>query len=243
MKDYGPETYGDAIADRYDAWFADLDERTLDRLLELAGEGPALELGIGTGRVALPLVERGLEVHGVEASSAMIDRLRRKFGGAELPVTRADFSDFAVDRSYPLVFVVFNTLFALTTQEEQVRCFRCVASALQPGGRFVVEAFVPDLGRFDRGQAVRAFGVEADQVQLECSSHDAATQTVQSQLIELSPKGFRLHPLRIRYAWPSEMDLMAELAGLRLAHRWSDWDGGGFTALSGQHVSVYERAG
>jgi SAM-dependent methyltransferase len=243
MDDYGPSTYGDRIADVYDAWFHPPSDpaAAVDFLAELAGSGPALELAIGTGRIALPLATRGVEIRGIDASTAMVDKLREKQGGTDIQVTMGDFTDVAVEGRFRLVFVVFNTLFALLTQDDQRRCVRNVADHLTDDGVFVVEAFVPDLGRFDRGQRVDARGVELDRAFLEVSRHDAGNQRVSSQLIVLEETGFRMFPVELRYIWPSELDLMAELAGLRLRERWGDWNREPFTG-EGKHVSVYERA-
>jgi predicted TPR repeat methyltransferase len=153
MEGYGPETYGDRIADVYDGLYENLDtEGAVETLASLAGDGPVLELAIGTGRLALPLVERGLEVHGIDASEAMVAKLRDKSGGDRVRVTMGDFADVAVDGRYALIFVAFNTLFGLPTQDDQLRCFANVAARLVDSGVFVVEAFFPDLARFDRGQ-------------------------------------------------------------------------------------------
>ncbi|MGH9145124.1 MAG: class I SAM-dependent DNA methyltransferase [Vicinamibacterales bacterium] len=241
MTDYVASTYGDEIADVYDALFADPDPAAIQTLAELAGEGSVLELGIGTGRLALPLTERGLVVHGIDASLAMVQKLRGKPGGAAIPVTVGDFSRTALDQRFSLVFVAFNTLFALPSQEDQVRCFSHVASMLRPGGAFLIEAFVPDLGRFDRGQRFAVSRIDRDQVWLEAARHQADTQVVDSQLVRLSEKGVRLFPIRIRYAWPAELDLMARVAGLRLRDRWSGWNRQPFSSASSAHVSVYER--
>ena len=244
VTEYEPSTYGDRMASGYDTWPglpADAGAAAAF-LAGLAGEGPLLELGIGTGRVALPLAERGLEVHGIDASEAMIARLREKAGGERIRVAVGDFADVrAPGGPYRLVFVVFNTLFALLSQQDQGRCFRNVAGALGPGGTFVIQAFVPDLARFDRGQRVQAGHVGLDEVQLEVSSHDPATQRVESMHVVLREEGVRLYPIRLRYAWPSELDLMGGAAGLRLRERWSGWSREPFTADSTNHVSVYEK--
>lgn len=246
MHDHAPHTFGDRWADVYDERTArrpgpDAARAAVDGLAGLAGGGRVLELGIGTGRIALGLVERGLEVHGIDASEAMLAELRRKPGGATVPVTMGDFADVEADGRFDLVFVAFNTLFALTTQDDQVRCFGNVARHLTDDGVFVIEAFVPDLGRFDRGQTVRALHVGADGVDLEATAHDAAAQTVTSQLIVVTEAGIRLLPVHLRYAWPAELDLMARLAGLTLRERWAGWDRSPFTSASGAHVSVYGR--
>jgi SAM-dependent methyltransferase len=244
MEGYDAATFGDRIADFYDEWVAGFPfdaEATADFLAPLAGGGPALELGIGTGRIALPLIARGVQVHGVDSSESMVAKLRAKPGGAGIPVAMGDFADVPVEGSYHLVFVVFNTFFGLTTQHDQIRCFRNVAEHLSPGGAFVIEAFVPDLGRFDRGQRVEVRRIEADSVVLNVSIHDPEGQRVDGQGIVISGAGIRLYPVRIRYAWPSELDLMAGLAGLRLKERWAGWHREPFTASSQSHVSVYVR--
>lgn len=244
MEGYGADTYGDAWASIYDEqWSGVFDEvATASFLKELAGDGPALELAIGTGRVALPLKEMGVEVHGIDISDAMVAKLRSKSGGADIPVTMGDFADVEVEGAYPLVFLVFNTLFALTTQEDQIRCFANVARHLEPGGAFVIECFVPDLARFDRHQRVDARRVRLDAVGLELSRHDPVTQEITSQIVMLTQEGNQLYPVHIRYAFPAELDLMARLGGLRLQARYGGWGKEPFTSESGSHVSVYEPA-
>jgi len=245
MEGYEASTYGDRIADVYDTWFshAALDtEGAVEFLAGLAGTGPALELAIGTGRIALPLAARGLEVHGIDVSEAMVAKLREKPGGEVIPVTMGNFADVGVEGHFPLVFIVFNTFFALLTQEEQVRCFENVVARLADDGAFVIEAFVPDLSRFDAtGQRTEATRVDADGVVLTFSRVDTSTQQVESLAAVVSEQGFKTYPVGIRFAWPSELDLMARLAGLRLRDRWADWDQTPFDARSTKHVSVYER--
>jgi SAM-dependent methyltransferase len=207
-------------------------------LSDLAGTGPVLELGIGTGRVALPLARRGHEVHGIDASEAMVEKLRAKTG--EIPVIIGDFAELDVGGEFHLVYVVFNTFFALLSQEDQVRCFSNVARRLREGGVFVIEAFVPDMTRWDQDQRVEALGVENDSVILGVSRHDPVGQRVSSNHLVVSEMGVKMYPVRLRYAWPSELDLMARLAGLRLRERWGGWRREPFTASSVKHVSVYE---
>lgn len=211
----------------------------MDLLAELASTGPALELGIGTGRLALPLAARGVEVHGIDASPAMVEHLRAKPGGDQVQVAIGSFGDFQLGRHFSLVFVVFNTFFALTSQQEQVACFRAVARHLAPGGRFVVEAFVPDLSRFDRGQRVCPNTVELDLVGLDCTVHDPVAQRVTTQHITISPSGLRHYPVDMRYAWPSELDLMGSLAGLEFEARWGGWDRRPFGPHCATHVSLW----
>jgi SAM-dependent methyltransferase len=244
MEGYGPETYGDRIAGVYDTFHDEIGldtEGAVEALAELAGDGPVLELAIGTGRLALPLTERGLEVHGIDASEEMVAKLREKPGGDTIPVTIGDFADVGVDGTFSLVFVAFNTFYALTTQDDQLRCFVNAAPRLAESGVFVLEAFVPDLARFDRDQRLQTSSISATGVVLDASRHDQAAQTITSMHVVLTEEGTRLYPIHMRYAFPSELDLMARVAGLELKHRWSDWKRGEFTRRSGQHVSVYGR--
>jgi len=240
--DYTAETYGDRIAGVYDDLYAGYDERAIAVLQELAPVGPALELGIGTGRIALPLQRTGVAVHGIDASQAMVDHLRAKPGGADIPVTLGDFAAVNVDGSFPLIYVLFNTFFALLTQAEQVRCFKNVAQHLTAAGVFVIEAFVPDVARFTGGQAVRAVYVGTEEVRLDVTRWDPLNQHLTSQHIHLTEQGLRLFPVKIRYVWPAEFDLMAQLAGLRLRQRWAGWDRSPFDEDSAKHISVYERS-
>ena len=243
MNGYNAETYGDHIAEAYDELVSSCEDAAIDTLAELARGGRALELGIGTGRVALPLSSRGVEVHGLDVSSAMVSRLKAKPGGDLLSVTMGDFADVPVDGEFSLVYVVFNTFYALLTQEEQLRCFRNVAAHLAAGATFVIDAFVPDIKRFTSGQVVRTHAVTTDSASIEVSQHDPVSQRVKSQLIVLKSGQIKLYPVELRYCWPSEMDLMAQLAGLRLRHRWGSWNRGEFTSASEKHISVYERQG
>jgi hypothetical protein len=190
----------------------------------------------------LPLAARGVEVHGVDASEEMVAVLRSKLGGADIPVTMGDFADVPVDRDYRLIYIPFNTFFALLTQEDQVRCFRSAAAHLTPDGAFAFEVFVPDLSRFDRGQRTDVTRVSGDRVMLDASIHEPASQTVVSTHVLITESGTRLFPVRLRYAWPAELDLMAQLAGMRLRERWGGWSREPFTDSSVRHVSVYELA-
>ena len=240
---YEASAYGDRIAEYYDRLFEDAFdvEGTVDLLADLAQGERALELGIGTGRIALPLIERGVEVHGIDASEAMVAKLRAKPGGDQIPVTMGNFVDVPVEGRFALIYVPFNTFFALLTQEDQIRCFASVAGHLQPGGRFVVDAFVPDPGRYDRGQLVEVQRIDSDVLHLLAAQHDPVTQRVTSHRVVMTNEGTRLFPVNIRYAWPAELDLMARLAGLRLEHRWSGWRRQPFTAESTAHISVYRN--
>ena len=183
MEPYAAETYGERIAGTHDDWYGDFDEDAVTTLHELAGGGRALELGIGTGRVALPLQQSGVEVHGIDASQAMVDRLRAKPRGEATPVTLGDFADVAVEGEFSLVYVLVNTFFSLLTQDEQVRCFENVARRLGARGAFLIEAFVPDLTRFRGGQDVRVARVGNDEVRLAVSQLDPLNQQVMSQQI------------------------------------------------------------
>jgi len=241
MDTYQEDTYGARIAGVYDAWYGDYDPAILAALLELAPGESALELGIGTGRIALPLQESGVTLAGIDASEAMIAQLRGKRGGDQIPVVLGNFADVAVEGQYRLIYVLFNTFFALLTQEEQLRCFRNVAQHLEPQGSFVIEAFVPDLGRFSGQQTVRAVSLSENEVRLDASQLDPVNQQVTSQHIVLTEAGIRLYPVKLRYAWPSELDLMAQLAGLQLKERWENWHKAPFSANSGKHISVYEH--
>jgi SAM-dependent methyltransferase len=243
MKGYGPSTYGDRIAGFYDEHYEQLasDQPMIETLARLAGGGNALELGIGTGRVALPLTSRGVPVHGIDASAAMTDRLRAKPGGAAIQVTAGDFADVAVAGRYSLIYVVFNTFFALLSQDDQVRCFANCAAHLEEGGAFLLEAFYPDLTRYVRGQNVSAINVGMDHVLLDVTRHDPVQQHVSAQHIHITAEELKMYPVQLRYAWPSEIDLMARLSGLRLESRWGGWAGEPYTASAGKHISVYRK--
>ena len=239
MDNYRDDTYGERIAGVYDAWYDEYDEATLATLRELAQGGRALELGIGTGRVALPLQRSGVAVEGIDASKAMIARLRSKPGGDKIPVVMGNFADVAVKGHYALIYVLVNTFFALLTQEEQLRCFRNVALHLTEQGSFVIEAFVPDMKRFNGRQVVRVSDMNEHKVQLDVSQLDLVNQQILAQHVVLTEQGIHLYPVKLRYAWPSELDLMARLAGLQLRHRWGDWRKAPSSADSRNHISVY----
>lgn len=209
-------------------------------LAKLAGSGPVLELAIGTGRLALPLAARGVRVDGIDISPAMVDRLRSKPGGDRLSVEIGDFADVAVPGRYSLIFVAWNSLLNLLTQDAQVRCFENVAAHLEEGGSFVVEAFSPAfLYRLPGDQQVSAETIEVDRVRIGVLTHDPATQSLEQSHVSLSEARVRLTPVVQRYAWPSEIDLMARIAGLRRKDRFGDWDEGPFGSSSEMHVSVY----
>jgi SAM-dependent methyltransferase len=244
MENYEPAmSFGEDVASRYDEVSVRGDEQaTVDCLERLARGGPVLELAIGTGRIALPLAARGVRVDGIEISPAMVAKLRAKPGGEDVTVTLGDFADVGVPGNYRLVFVVFNTLFNLLKQDDQVRCFQNVAAHLTDDGVFLVEAFVPSfLYRLRNDQYVDAEAIGVDEVRLDVARHDAVNQTLVESHVSLSSEGVRLNPIVTRYAWPSELDLMARIAGLSLKERWGGWSREPFTAASERHVSVYGR--
>ncbi len=242
MEEYGPETYGERIARVYDDMYAEYDPAVITVLNRLARGGRALELGIGTGRIALPLQRSGIKVSGIDVSESMVAQMKAKPGGKSIQVTHGNFADVPVEGKYALIYVLFNTFYQLLTQEDQVRCMTNVARHLEPKGVFVMEAFFPDLSRFTDYQSVRVIDIGHNEVQIDVSQHDPLKQRVTSQHMVFTESGLRLFPVEIRYAWPSELDLMARVAGLVLKHRWGDWRGGSFTEASDSHISVYGMA-
>jgi SAM-dependent methyltransferase len=245
--EYTGSTYGDRIADVFDARyvesFAEDTAQAVAFLKELARDRPLLELGVGTGRVAIPLSEGGSEVHGIDASEAMLGKMRAKPGGDRIQTTIGSFADFSLPTKFGVIYVVFNTFFGLLTQKEQVSCFEAVARHLQDDGVFVMQAFVPDVTRFDvHNQRVSVESVGVDEVTLETSSHDPFAQRTDSAYVVIRDGQVQTYPVRIRYAYPSELDLMARLAGLTLRDRWADWDRQAYPSRSWTHVSVWQRA-
>ena len=240
-----PENYFDGpIAESYDADSADMFEpAVLDPavafLTELAGDGGALELGIGTGRIALPLSQRGVRVHGIELSPAMVERLRAKPGAEDIDVTIGDFATTKVHGTFSLAYLVYNTIMNLTTQDEQVECFRNVAAHLEPGGCFVIEVMVPALQRLPPGETVRAFTVSPTRLGLD--EYDVAAQGLISHHYSVVDGRFDVSSVPFRYVWPSELDLMARIAGMRLRERCSGWTREPFTSESTSHISVWEK--
>ena len=227
-------------ADRYDAGLGAMGdpatiERTVGVLAELAGDGAALELAIGTGRIALPLAARGVPVHGIDLSPAMVEQLRAKPGGASIPVELGDMTTTRVDGVFRLVYLVYNTINNLTTQDAQVACFENAARHLEPGGAFVVEVGVPELQRLPPGERYVAFAVRDDYVGVD--EYDVVDQG----LISHHQSTGRRLSMPFRYVWPSELDLMARIAGMELRNRRQDWDGTPFTAASRRHVSVWVK--
>lgn len=240
--------FGEEVAARYDSpggreFQPEVIAETVDVLAELADGGRALEFASGTGRIALPLGGRGVPVDGIEMSRAMTARLRAKPGGDAVRVTHGDMATTRVDGRYRLVYLVFNTLMNLTTQDAQVECFRNAAAHLEPGGCFVVEVMVPDLRRLPQGQTAVPFQVGTEQLAFDL--YDVTTQAMSSNYVrfgrEGGARGGDLWSVPFRYVWPSELDLMARIAGLRLRDRWDDWDRAPFHTESAKHVSVWEK--
>jgi SAM-dependent methyltransferase len=240
-----PEDYfGEEVAARYDAELGswgdpDTVDPAVDLLAELAGSGAALELGIGTGRIALPLAERGVRVHGIDLSSAMVAQLRAKPGGAEIPVAVGDFATTRVGGSFSLAYLVFNTIVNLTTQDAQVACFENVAAHLEAGGRFVIEVGVPRLQSLPPGERFRPFTVTDSRLGFD--EYDIASQALVSHHWRLIDGEWTQMSVPFRYVWPAELDLMARLAGMTLRERWNDWDRSPFTSDSTKHVSVWQK--
>jgi len=245
VEGYDASTYGDRFADVYDDWYGDVTdvEACTERLAGLAHGGPILELGVGSGRLALPLAARGLEVHGIDASPQMLARLQGKPGAETIRLTTGDMGELALadPPEFALVFVAFNTLFNLTTPAEQQRCLARVAELLAPDGVFVVEAFVPADDDQGPRSSVTPRRISADEVVLSVSRHDDSDQTITGQHLHITEAGIRLRPWHLRYARPRELDAMADAAGLSLAWRHADWEETPFGPDAGVHVSGYHR--
>lgn len=242
--DYDKSTYGEKIADIYDSLAVPPSsaEHAAEFLASVAGNRRVLELGIGTGRVAIPLAARGLKVYGIDASPRMVEKMRAKPGGEAITVEVGNFADVKISGKFSLIFIIFNTLFMLESQEEQLRCFTRVAKHLTHDGVFVIEAFVPDLSLFDRGQRLSVSRIANDFVKLDASMLNRAMQITNAAHVVIGESGTRVYPIRIRYAYPAELDLMARIAGMRLRERWAGWKREPFEADSRFHVSVYELA-
>jgi SAM-dependent methyltransferase len=237
--DYFPERVAATYDDSSEVFGPGAADAVADVLAELAGGGRALELGIGTGRIALPLARRGVLVHGIDLSRAMVARLRAKPGSEDIGVTIGDFATTRVDGSFSLAYLVFNTIMNLTTQEAQVACFRTAAAHLEPGGCFVIEVRVPELRRLPPGQNVLPWHVSP--ARWVAYSYDVATQAMHGHYVEFTDGRGEYSSMPFRYVWPAELDLMAQLAGMRLRDRWQGWTREPFTSESGQHVSVWEK--
>ena len=242
-----PDYFGASVAVDYDdSASGEFDplvvERTADFLARLADGGRALEFGIGTGRIALPLSARGIEVHGIDLSRAMVAKLREKPGGAEIDVTFGDFATATAGQpgTFRLAYLVYNTIMNLTTQDAQVDCFRNAAAHLEPGGRFVIEVHLPELRRLPHGQQAIPFRVS--ETRWAFDHYDVATQNMSSNYIEVEDGRGSVRSFPFRYVWPAELDLMARIAGMRLVERWQDWGREPFTHESRKHVSVWQKA-
>jgi SAM-dependent methyltransferase len=237
--------FGERVAERYDESSAEMfDPAVVDPavnfLAKLAGSGAALELGIGTGRIALPLAQRGIPVHGIDLSEAMVARLRAKLGAEGIGVTIGDFATTTVEGTFSLAYLVFNTINNLTTQDEQIACFQNVAAHLEPGGCFVIEVGVPALQRLPPGETIRAF--EVSDAYLGFDEYNVASQGLISHHYRVVDGKLELNSVPFRYVWPSELDLMARFAGMALRERWSGWNREPFTSESTKHVSVWETS-
>jgi SAM-dependent methyltransferase len=241
-----PDIYFDErIADRYEAYWPELFEPSVvdaavGFLAALAPGGSALELGIGTGRVALPLSRRGVRVHGIELSPAMVARLRAQPGAEDVVVTVGDFARTSVGETFDLAYLVRNTITNLTSQEEQVACFETVAAQLRPAGCFVIENYIPELQRLPPGETVHPFRMTPEHVAFE--QYDFAAQIAVSRHYWVIDGKLEIFASPHRYVWPAELDLMARLAGMRLRERWSNWQREPFTSESRSHISVWEKA-
>jgi SAM-dependent methyltransferase len=244
MEGFDPRTsFGHDVSLRYDAEDTRGDEvETVAFLARLAGRQRALELAVGTGRIALPLIVAGVPVDGIELSEHMVDRLREKPGGEQVNVTLGDMSRIGTGRRYGLVYLVYNTIGNLLTQDGQVRCFENAARHLDDGGVFVLECTLPTAGSRPGHQCVDAEQVGVDHVLLDVCRYDPVTQILDENHVRIGAGGIQLGPISVRKAAPPEFDLMARIAGLRLRHRWGGWEEEPFTATSWRHVSVYERA-
>ena len=241
MEGFDPfASFGSDVAARYDEDLRGDETETVDFLAGLAQNGPVLEFAIGTGRIALPLAERGLRVDGIEQSAAMVDRLRAKPGGSKLDVAVGDMSTVAMPGRYSLVYLVFNTIHNLLTQDGQVRCFENAAQHLTDDGVFVVETGVPWDGP-RKGSYVEVPQVGVDEVRISPHRYDAITQVLDINHLRVTSNGIQMSPISLRLVYPSELDLMARIAGLQLIHRWSGWRQERFTIDSRRHVSVYGR--
>lgn len=236
--------FGERVAATYDERSAGMFDPAVvtpvvDLLAGLAGRGRALEFGIGTGRIALPLAERGLTVAGIDSSEAMVTRLRDKPGGGDLEVAVGDFASTRVGGEFALVYLIFNTISNLVTQDAQVACFENAAAHLGRGGRLVIETTVPALQSLPVGQTIIPFRADPEGISFDV--YDVVTQRFSSQHFVFADGRVEAYPVEFRYAWPAELDLMARLAGLRLQDRWAGWRREPFTSLSRAHVSVYEK--
>ena len=241
-KDY----FGEDVAAHYDDPDDEMSQAgaidpVVDFIAGLAGDGAALELGIGTGRIALPLAQRGVRVCGIDLSEAMVARLRAKPGAEAIGVTIGDFATTTAEGRFTVAYLVFNTIMNLTTQDAQVACFQNAAAHLEPGGCFVIEVMLPDLQRLPAGETFRPFTVTSTHLGID--EYDVVAQGLTSHHYSITDGTVRVNAIPFRYVWPAELDLMARLAGMTLRERWSDWSREPFTADSTKHVSVWEKTG
>lgn len=234
--------YGDKMADTYDELYPPPSSTQIDFLQSESKEGPVLELGIGTGRVAIPLSQKGLEVHGIEISPRMIEKLKAKPGADKISVTLGSFVDIKTPPKFSLIFATFNTFFGFVTREDQLKAFKSISNALIPGGKFIMEAIIPNVASFNNGQSLSVKSVSQDEVVLRASKLDSTTQTLIEQKIKITEAGIKLIPTELRYAFPSELDLMAESADLSLSDRFGWWDKREFKKGASSYISVYLKS-
>lgn len=243
--EHDPAAYGAAFADVYDDWYSDVSdaEATAELVADLAGGDPVLELGIGTGRLALPIAARGVEIHGIDASAAMVERLRRKPGGEAIPVTVSDFTDVPVSApgGFGVVLIAYNTFFNLPTGASQGRCLGAAAQRLRPGGAVVIEAFVPDPDSPSTGCELKEAG--EDRAVATIYRRLPGSQVAEGAVVCLDDRGPTMRPWRIRWATPDQLDDMAEAAGLVREHRWAGWRREPYDGHSDRHVTVWRRPG
>lgn len=241
MTAYDPAEYGNTWSADYERLYGERDDPAvvIACLGRLTDGRSLLDLGIGTGRLAIPFHDAGWRVSGVEASGAMLEELQRHAEGRDIDILRGDIRTFAIDRRFDVALLAFSTLFLLPDQSSQVDCLARAVAHLADGGRLVVEAFVPDHTRWTEGKRLALSRWDADGIEIEAARHDRANQTIDVRYVRLATDEALARPLRLRYAWPAEIDLMAALAGAHRVARWADWHGTAFEATSGGHVSVY----
>jgi SAM-dependent methyltransferase len=244
MTGYDPAAYGEAWSAQYDDLFGQRDdpEEVIAALERLTDGRSILDIGVGTGRLAVPLHDHGWRVAGIEASEAMISRLRARAGDRNITVHAGDMRTLRIDDQFDIALLAFSTLFLLPDQASQVQCVRNAVQHLAPMGQLVIEAFVPDHARWSEGRRVALSRWVDDGVEIEAARHDRARQAIEVRYLTLTGAGLGVRPLALRYAWPAEIDLMARLAGAELAQRWADWQGSSYGPTSQAHVSVYRRS-
>jgi hypothetical protein len=241
MVEWTPETYGPRWSNVYDNIDWPEPEAAVEFLAKRVGTGRALELAIGTGRVAIPLERRGVQLEGMDASPEMVEKMRAKDGGKGIPVTIANLADFDLGKQFSLVFLLLNTLYSLQTQDEQIACMQRSAAHLEPGGQLVIEHFMPDPTRFHFHGRAHVYEVGLGHVRIEADTTDRATQHTRENHIEVREDGIKLYPAFLRYVWPSELDLMARLVELEFVEQYGDWDGTPFSKWSDNRIAVYRK--